>query len=111
MDDEWGENDVSTTQAEGDFFGNEEDEQPSSGDEKEVSDSEVSSGNELSNEATNVEDEQCGGGIVVTSINNVADFANVEWKKLNHENFLKHGFANRELAFKFYNWYHIISLI
>ncbi|KAJ1431944.1 FAR1 DNA-binding domain [Sesbania bispinosa] len=63
------------------------------------------SDSDVSSESTNAEDEECHGGIEVTSINNVANFANVKWKKLNQENFVKHDFANRELAFKFYNWY------
>ncbi|KAJ1375692.1 hypothetical protein SESBI_50729 [Sesbania bispinosa] len=96
---QWDENDVSASQADGELFGNAEHEQPSCGSEEEVSDSDVSI------ESTNAEDDECDGGIELTSINNVADFANVEWNKLNEESFLKHDFANRDLAFRFYNWY------
>ncbi|KAJ1376723.1 MULE transposase domain [Sesbania bispinosa] len=56
-------------------------------------------------ESTNEEGGLAGNGDEGIAIDGIHDFANINWKTLTMEEFMKYHFADLEVAFKCYNWY------
>ncbi|KAJ1418496.1 Zinc finger, PMZ-type [Sesbania bispinosa] len=102
MEAEFDDLEMSSVQAEDEFSSNVQDELPTS------DYSEDESNNTDSGDYSEGTDEEEGGGedrSELTSIDCVADFVNLNFRMMSSDDFLKHDFSDREVAFKFYNWY------